>query len=92
MSSMSLKAQDAILLRKNDIAPYSGILAPQDYMRDLEGRAEKADFYKLEISKAKDCLPVLSEFDPVVTNSTAFWIGTGIGFILASTVFITFKN
>ncbi len=76
-----MKAQQspqAILLKKNDPAPYAGILAPVNYIKNLEADSERAKLYKLEIEKNKDCLPELSAFEPP-SNDSSFWLGAGIG-------------
>ncbi len=79
MSSTSLRAQQAILLGKNSPAPYSGILAPTGYIKDLEMRAVKSDFYKAELTKNVDCLPELSNFEPPPIVYKSFFLGIGVG-------------
>ncbi len=80
LSSINLKAQEAILLKKGDLSPYNGILAPHNYIRDLERRSTLMDFYKSEVEKNKDCLPELSAFEP---DTAQFWEGTVVGAALS---------
>ncbi len=76
MFSMTLNAQEAIFLKKNNVAPYAGILAPKSYIVDLEHKADLAKMYKDTLDHNTDCLPELPGIAP---PSVGFWEGTAVG-------------
>lgn len=81
-STISSAQYEAQLIKKNEKAPYTGILMPRDYASDLQNRAEKADFYKAELEVNKDCIPTMAMI-PSETSQESFWIGTGVGATMA---------
>ena len=67
----------AILIKRNEISPYDGILAPVNYIKDLEKKAELSDFYKSKLNENTNCLPELPLIE--LPDSKYFWIGTIVG-------------
>lgn len=90
LNSINLKAQQALLLKKNDLTPYAGVLAPSSYIKDLEQKAALAKMYKDTLDKNKDCLPELSGFEP--STSSGFWEGTILGGMVVGLLAVIFKH
>lgn len=88
---MTLKAQQAVLILKNDRAPYSGILMPSSYVKDLEQKAALAKMYKDTLDKNSDCLPELSSFEPPPAGS-GFWEGAVVGVLSSVLVFVIIRH
>lgn len=88
MSSIPLKADpQALLLQKNSPAPYAGLLAPVNYIKDLEQKAALAKMYKQTLDKNTDCLPELSSFEPR-NPGTGFWEGALVGIMTSVLVVV----
>lgn len=90
MSSTPLRAQQAILLKKNNPAPYAGILAPPGYIKDLEMKSKLASIYKKTIDENSNCLPELSSLEP--TSGLTFWEGIVVGSMITGMIAVLISH
>jgi hypothetical protein len=89
--STSASAQSqAIILKAGDKAPFRAYLVPVEELRELENKAEKADYYKTELQKPKDL--DLESLTPKVTENASFWTGTAVGGMVATILILILKR
>lgn len=79
-------AQQLMVLKKSEPAPYTGVLMPREMLERLELNSEMEAFYKDKAIDIPDSTPDLGAFSSV--NPTAFVItgvvGIAIGFVLGT--------